>query len=271
MGNNHELFNAYNAIIIDQKDKGIIEEVTDSSVTGTRKHYIPHHPVVNLTRSSTKVRIVYDASAKQEKSQPSLNDCLYRGPVMLHHLCGLLLRFRTHKLSLMADIEKAFLQVGLQPADRDVTRFLWVKNENIPQVKNNLQVYRFTRVPFGIISSPFLLSATIAYHLNQSKTETAKQRKENIYVDNVVTGCDSIEEANKFYMESKHIFSKASINLRDWSSNSQEFLQNMPETDKAKGEIIKVLGLMWYPEADTPSIPQCGTANQITHSTKREA
>ena len=73
-------------------------------------------------------------------------------------LCGLLLRLRIYKVALTADIEKAFLQVGLQPADRDVTTFLWLKDPTKPLSKDNLQIYRFTRVPFGVISRLFLLA-----------------------------------------------------------------------------------------------------------------
>ena len=75
------------------------------------------------------------------------------------------LRFRIYKVALTADIEKAFLQVGLQPADRDVTRFLWLKDPTKPLSKDNLQIYRFARFPFGVISSPFKFGATILYLL----------------------------------------------------------------------------------------------------------
>lgn len=49
--------------------------------------------------------------------KPNLNERLHRGPVMLHDLCGLLLRSRLKKIAIVADIEKAFLQVGLQEKD----------------------------------------------------------------------------------------------------------------------------------------------------------
>ena len=112
------------------------------------------------------------------KKDASLNECLYRGPVILEDLCGLLQRFRIYKVALTADIEKAFLQVGLQPADRDVTRFLWLKDPTKPLSKDNLQIYRFTRVPFGVISSPFLLGATILHHLEQSWNSYCRQNYE---------------------------------------------------------------------------------------------
>ena len=106
---------------------------------------------------------MYDASAKTKKESKSLNECLYRGPVLLQDLTGILLRFRLNRIALVADIEKAFLQVGLSDDSRDVTRFIWLRNREKLCLQNNIQEYRFCRVPFGIISSPFLLAATLEY------------------------------------------------------------------------------------------------------------
>ena len=50
----------------------------------------------------------------------SLNECLYRGPVLLNDMCSVLLRF--HKIGLVSDIEKAFLQIGLQPNGISLTQ-----------------------------------------------------------------------------------------------------------------------------------------------------
>ena len=122
-----------------------------------------------------KARIVHDASAIARKGCKSLTECLYCGPVILEDLCGLLLRFRTHKVALTADVEKAVLQVDLQPINRDVTRFLWLKDPTKPLTKDNLQIDRFTRVRFEVISSPFLLGATMLHHLEQAVTPTSKK------------------------------------------------------------------------------------------------
>ena len=89
-------------------------------------------------------------------------------------MCGVLLRFRTYYIAILSDIEKAFLQVGIQESERDVTRFLWFKDPTRPdKVNGNLCVYRFCRVPFGIICSPFLLEATLQYHLKQDGSDIA--------------------------------------------------------------------------------------------------
>ena len=130
---------------------------------------------------------MYDASLKAKKGDNSLNDCLYRGPILLPDLCGMLLRFRQYPIVILADIEKAFLQVGIQEKDTHVTRFLWFKDpNNIGNIQRNLEIYRFCRIPFGIVCSPFLSSATIKFHLNQSGTSLASYIRKNIYVDNVM-------------------------------------------------------------------------------------
>ena len=153
----------------DQLSKSIIEEINENEEEGENKHYIPHHAVITPDRDTTKVRIVFDASAKTKKSNLSLNECLHRGPVILEDLCGLLIRFRTKKIGIVANIETAFHQVAVRQKDRDVTRFLWLKDIMKQLTTDNIATYWFSRVPFGIISSPFLLGATIRDHLESTK------------------------------------------------------------------------------------------------------
>lgn len=113
----------YNSVNQDQLQKGIIERVERNKPDGT-VHYRAHHGVLTPQKTSTKLRVVNDGSAKTSKVNNSLNDCLYRVLVMFRDLCGILLRFRTHPIALIAGIEKGFLQIGLHRDKRDVTRFL---------------------------------------------------------------------------------------------------------------------------------------------------
>ena len=244
MKSNPEMIQKYDDIITDQLNKGIIEKV-GSEPNGLIKHYIPHHAVVNPAKATTKVRVVYDASAKCKPENKSLNECLYRGPILLQDLTGILLRFRLNKIALVADIEKAFLQIGLQDEAKDVTRFFWLKDKDKLGVENNIQLYRFCRVPFGIISSPFLLAATIDHHLKNCNSDVSERIRQNIYVDNVITGTQSYQEAIHLYNVSKQIFKGAAMNLRDWMSNSEEVLNDIPLSDRATRENMKVLGLTW--------------------------
>ena len=82
----------------------------------------------------------------------SLNECLYRGPITLPNMCGVLIRFRMYFIGVLADIEKAFLQIGIQENEHNVTRFLWFTDPTKPErVEGNLSVYRFYHVPIGIL------------------------------------------------------------------------------------------------------------------------
>ena len=242
---NPELLRKYDDIIRDQTERNVIEKVEEET-SESRKHYIPHHAVVTPSKTTTKVRVVYDASARTQKDNPSLNDCLYRGPVILENLCGLLMRFRFNEVAILADIKKAFLQVGLQARDRDVTRFLWLKDITDQNIKGNVQIYRFCRVPFGVVSSPFLLAGTIQHHLQNESNSIAEKIKDSLYVDNVITGTQDVSQALQFYSESKRVFTKASMNLREWTSNSEDFMCNIPQEDRATGRIVKVLGMIWH-------------------------
>ena len=74
-----ELLEQYNNIILEQLALGIVVPVNNlNEKPSTRLHYLPHHAVVRQDKATTKLRIVYDASAKSEG--PSLNECLHIGP-----------------------------------------------------------------------------------------------------------------------------------------------------------------------------------------------
>ena len=68
---------------------------------------------------------------------------------------------------------------------------------------------------------------------------------ENIYVDNIALGANSIQEVYNIYEQAKQIFERASMNLRQWSSNCNEFLDSLPNEDKSTGLMINVFGLTW--------------------------
>ena len=130
--------------------------------------------MITPTKGTTKVRIVYNASVKGRKGDKSLNECQYKGPNLLSDLCGILFCFRTQSIAILSDIEKAFLQVGIREADRDDTRYLWLKNlSNLKVTESNLDTYRSSCVPFGVVCSPFLLVGTIKFHLRKIGTPIA--------------------------------------------------------------------------------------------------
>jgi hypothetical protein len=161
-----------------------------------------------------------------------------------------------NKVALVSDIEKAFLQVRLQTQERDVAGFLWVKDISRPPTGDNLITYRFTSVFFGAISSPFLLGGTIDTHLRRSDGDVAKKIRENIYVNNVITGEDSEQQAIDHYRESKQLFLGASMNLREFYTNSAVVRDEFGPKDRGKTDEPKVLGIKW--DVRTDSMRCCG-------------
>ena len=153
-----ELSKEYDSIIKTQEEMGIIERVSDEECTVGRTHYLPHHAVIRQDKATTKVRVVYDASAKTYHGV-SLNNCLYEGPCLLKTVAEILVRFRMYPIALTSDIEKAFLMISIHNSDRDALRFLWY--EDIDKSELELVTYRFCRVVFGVSCSPFLLNATL--------------------------------------------------------------------------------------------------------------
>ncbi len=266
------LFDAMDTVIRDQEKKGIIETITDSPNEHLDHpvHYLPFHPVITPGKT-TRCRIVYDASAKENKTKISLNECMYRGPVILSDLCGLLIRFLLFSVALIADVEKAFLQISLQEQARDVTRFFWFKNPQNPLFDpSNIQLKRFCRLPFGAKSSPFILASTIDHHCTKINTAVSQKIKNNMYVDNLVTGVNSFEEAQRFYTEGKDIFQQASMNLREWTSNNANFVEQIDPKDRITTEVAKVLGIKWYKLSDELSICTCDLRSMQNAKTKRQ-
>ena len=70
---------------------------------------------------------------------------------------------------------------------------------------DNIQEYIFCRILFGIISSSFLLTATVEHHLDSYESELAKKIENKHYVDNLVSGTNSVSNAINLYHSAKSI------------------------------------------------------------------
>ena len=112
--NDKELLKKYNDVFAEQLKQGIIEEAPEDCKVG-ECHYLPHYAVFREDKNTSKIRIVFDTSARSEGS--SLNDCLYKGPQLTPLIFDILHRFQTYPVALTSDIDKVFLL-------RTVRRFL---------------------------------------------------------------------------------------------------------------------------------------------------
>lgn len=241
---NPTLKDAYDEVFKSYEERGIIVEVPVSELEGPYPtYYMPHRPVVREC-ISTKVRPVFDASAAGPNGF-SLNDCLESGPSLIPDLVEILLRFRRWNVALTADITRAFLQIGVQRPDQDVHRFLW-------QCGNTVRVMRFVRVPFGNTSSPFLLNATIQHHLNlYPDSVTVKELKENLYVDDWLSGAYTVEEASLMLNEAQNILSDAGMTLSKWHTNNDLLInEHLQYFDSDDHEVTKLLVMCWSSSKD---------------------
>ena len=212
----------------EQLKSGVIEQVSESPQPPDRVHYLPHHPVVRKDKTTSKVKVVYDACCSTEGVGPSLNQCLHISPTFGQSMLDILVRFRIHRVPLVCDVERAFLMVSVAKRDRDTLRFLWFDNPLSPSP--NPVKYRFTRVVFEVSSSPFLLNTTIRHHIERYKkmdpTFVAKLLR-GIYVDNLTSGASSEDACYEFYLKSNLHLLEAGFNLRKFMSSSPTLLRRI--------------------------------------------
>ena len=126
-------------------------------------------------------------------------------------------------------------------------------------IDGKIRVMRFNRVAFGVNSSPFLLNATISHHLkkheNTENTHVVQDLKDNVYVDDFLTGEDSSQEVCHLIRESSAIMSSASFTLSKLKSNDP-LVGTMLENEFANKTLtnesaIKVLGIKWISAVDS--------------------
>ena len=209
-----DLLHEYDNIIQDQLKQGIIERVekaldNTNALKNRMIHYLPHHCVIRQDKQTTKLRIVYDGSAKMATDSTSLNDSLQTGPNLIPKLFDVLITFRWHLVAVTADIEKAFLMIGITPSDRDMLRFLWLQNPH--DVESGFMELRFTRLVFGLRPSPAILGSVISHHLDQYHSrhpEIIPSIKNSFYIDDLISDGSSVEEVFNIYKVTKQAMSE---------------------------------------------------------------
>ena len=232
-------------------------EKVDKNVEPPNSWYMPHHIVLKEESLSTKVRLIMDGSAS-ENENVSINKRLEKGPTLQPLLNSVLLRFRIHKISLNADIQKMYLMIHIDESDRDKLRFVWKENRS-----DITEIYRNCVLPFGLTCSPFLAVGVVQHHLKKYESEhptVVRSMLDSMYMDDLMTGTDNEEDAISLYENSSKIMNEANMKLRKWNSNSKR-LKEMFERDGVSAnslktisddpeEIYKLLGLSYDTESD---------------------
>ncbi|XP_015514777.2 uncharacterized protein LOC107220623 [Neodiprion lecontei] len=239
----------YYKVMQEYIDLGHMVHVLDDHEPG---YYMPHHPVIKASSTTTKVRVVFDASAKSEKGI-SLNDVLLTGPTIQDNLFTILLRFRIYVYAMTSDIAQMYRQICVHSDYHKFQRILYYHN-------NTISTYELRRVTFGVSAAPFLATRTVnrlADDEAHNFPKASQVLKRDFYVDNLLTGANSLTEILQLRDEIIQLVRKGGFELRQWASNHQHALDNLDERtldlDGAinNNPISKTLGIAWNSLTDS--------------------
>ncbi|XP_065082353.1 uncharacterized protein LOC135704779 [Ochlerotatus camptorhynchus] len=234
---------------------GHMRLVPEKEASKSKECFLPHHPVLKEASTTTKVRVVFDASAKTSTGH-SLNEALLVGPVVQDDILNISLRFRTFPVAVVGDVEKMYRQVLNHEDDTPLQEILFRFSKFDP-----VQTYRLLTVTYGMAPSAFLATRTLlqladdegdAYPLG------GPALRKGFYVDDFIGGAQSVQEAIQLRTELGELMAKGGFCLRKWTSNSLEVLQGLAVDQIGtqsslkfdKDETIKALGISWEPELD---------------------
>ena len=218
--------------------------------------YLPMHAVQKESSSTTKLRAVFDASAKSS-TRVSLNDTLQVGPTVHSSLINVLLRFRSYHIALTSDMSRMYRAVLLTPFDRDFHHFVWRSSPN-----EQLSGYRMTRVTFGVSTSSFAANMSMkqdAIDFGTAYPLAAKAVNESFYVDDCLSGASTIKETIELRQQLQDLFLRAGFLLCKWHSSELAVLKHIPPDLKDPqlmqpipnlGEYTKTLGIEWNAAMD---------------------
>ena len=241
----------------------------DACLRAATSYYLPHHAVVKEASTTTKVRVVFDGSAKST-SGLSINDVQLVGPVVQDDLFSILIRFRQYPVVLSADIEKMYRQVLIAPEQRAFQRILWREDPSHP-----LEAFELNTVTYGTAAASYLATRTlrqVGLEARDSFPIASRVITGDFYVDDLLTGAETTAEARQIKRDVETILCEAGFILRKWASNEATTLQEgsrttvsiTPEAEKDPN----TLGLSWSPSVDVLRFPvNVPTTRRVTKRT----
>nr|CAH7734117.1 unnamed protein product [Callosobruchus chinensis] len=244
----------------------------ESSVN--KAYYMGHHGVYREDSLTTALRVVFDASIPSSTGY-SLNKLQMVGPTIQEDLVSILIRFRRHNFVVSADIAKMYRCVLVAEEDRALQRILWRFDSN-----EDLNAYELNTVTYGMAAASFLAIRCI-FQLADENLSThpniARIMKSDFYVDDLLTGADTIESATRISEVIFKILNQGCFKLRKFHSNEQKVLDWL-ETDNdnlskmvdfGEREQAKTLGSMWCPKTDSLMyrVKELDSCNKVTKRT----
>ncbi|XP_035918682.1 uncharacterized protein LOC118516961 [Anopheles stephensi] len=245
----------YKRFMVEYEQLGHMVKLTEPVDDSEPHCYIPHHAVIKESSSSTKVRVVFDASCKTTSGY-SLNDTLLIGPTVQDDLLTIILRFRKHSVALVADVEKMYRQILHYDKDRKLLRIRYRERSTEP-----IATYELQTVTYGTASAPFLATRTLQQIAHDNKQEYPKAVDpvlHDFYVDDLLTGAASVSEAIETRKQISSMLESAGFSLKKWASNIPAALDGVPSADLAiksvldwqEDQAVSTLGLVWEPSND---------------------
>lgn len=228
-------------------------------------YFIPHHAVLKPTSESTKLRVVFNGSAKTS-SGFSINDIQMTGPHIQDSLFNILLRFRQHTYVLSGDVEKMYRQVQVQECHRNLQMIIWRDHDTDP-----LKSLRLNTVTYGLKSSSFLSTRCLWQLGDECSDSKIKNIIQNDFlVDDLLTGSDCADELLHIKLSVENALSKGCFYLRKYRSNLPNIL---PDNSSTQSKLIlssssHTLGVGWDPNDDYIHFPN-SYENNTDKPTKR--
>ncbi|XP_065089796.1 uncharacterized protein LOC135710986 [Ochlerotatus camptorhynchus] len=215
---NPQLKEEYHKFMAEYLSLGHMRRVQDSSKNQSKGYYLP---VVKEASTTTKVRVVFDSSAKTSTGF-SLNEALLVGPVVQDDLLSIIFRFRTFLVALVSDIAKMYRQVLLHPDDTLFQRILWRFSQSDP-----IEIFELMKVTYGLSPSSFLATRTLQQLANDEGSIyplAGPNLVKNFYVDDFIGGAQTIEDAVQLRTELSELLKKGGFELRKWTSHQLSVL-----------------------------------------------
>ncbi|XP_068719031.1 uncharacterized protein [Montipora capricornis] len=220
--------------------------------------YLPMQAVLTPDRT-TKLRLVYDASAKGQNGK-SLNDNLEKGPNYINSLPNVLIAWRFDQVAYSGDMRKMFNQVRIHPDDQVFHRFLWRTNES-----EQPRVYQWVRLNFGDKPAPDIAAAaikTLAKASEVQHSEGAKELCTHVYVDDIGGSRENEARCKKVTSEIDAILSIGQFQVKAWHSNNK----NVNQSDEERPNF---LGHKWVKVLDKISFKKSEIVADLTNLSKR--
>ncbi|UYV74955.1 hypothetical protein LAZ67_12001892 [Cordylochernes scorpioides] len=197
-----------------------IEEVTDKycrlevKILRFTQHF---HNDVNLPLSNNAVN-------KNYANLPKIELPIFDGKIENW------ISFRSHPIAISADITKVYRQILVHPEDTPYQRIIWTDESG-----QGLKEYELKTLTYRTSCAPFMAIRVLKQlaHDEQIRFPTAVAiLKSEFYVDDLLTGCETVENGRKLIIELDQLLQAGGFKLKQWTSNKPTALDFKKQTNQ---------------------------------------